>query len=1202
MKKLPALEGRPVPRQSRRVLPPAFADNQDGPSREASLNSPSDSPAADEGTPNADASFPDKFDDQTYLKLNPDVAEAVVAGELPSAVWHWEHYGRKEKRATQLLPPESSRETAERERERASVPPAAIDDSISTLNAIAGGPDPTAEAEFDEQLYLVLNPDVVEAIRDKAVPSAYWHWQNIGRLELKEGSRPTVHQPRFYTVPADHTALPPSEEEIRDFDSAYYLTHNQDVAAALGHDPELALGHWVKHGRFEGRPSSALVETRPRNLSVALLDAKPFGVNFYAPFSAQSGLGSAARGYAEALRVAKIPVHLVNLNLSADGLKIASRDYDERPPYKVNLIQVNVDTMERFFRLFRNGWFDDAYSIAIWAWELNVLRPDWFHMFRQVDEVWTLSDYSTRAISVVSPVPVQTVNIVVKKKASQPADRKRLGLPDGFIFLTAFDVGSSLSRKNPIATIEAFIEAFGRRSDVSLVVKFHSSRQDTEGTRSILDRVRGRGNIIVRSAAVPELEMEALQASVDCLVSVHRSEGFGLNIAEFMAGGKPVIATGHSGNMDFTSPDNSFLIPFKLIPVERTSGPYIPGYLWAEPSHAALVETMQKVVAQPNLARQVGSRGAATIRDKLNAEAIGGQIRARLDCLGLVHDLPEFLRHLGRSASVPIPCSRTMQPVTDPEKLARQPRVSIVVPVYNVEPALLTECVNSVLRQSYVYWELCIVDDCSTRAETITEVSRLKGLDPRIRVEILKENRGIAGASNAAAQLATGNWLLMLDNDDRLAENALMEIAQAISRAPDIDVIYGDEDKLDPSGTRCDTYYKPDWSPEHIESVMYTLHPLIIRTSLFFELDGFREEFTGAQDWDLMLRASRATQKICHIPTILYHWRMIPGSASAEIHAKPNALLAGERALRDHVFTKYGNSAVVESAAIAGHYRVRHAIESNPPVTLLITTDAKGVELSNREPFIMIEHLVSTILSNTSYKNFEILVVDNGNSSAETLEFYKRHQVRLCSYPASVSPFNYSRKANFALNCVDSENLVVMNDDMEIVDGEWLSALLEFSTKTDVGGCGGKLLHDNGTIQHVGTALGIGGGAAHLYHGFPGDYVGYNGFTHVIRNYSALTGACLATRRSVLHEVGGWDTALAIDFNDIDLCLRMRQLGYRLVYTPYSVVKHFESKTAIRTGQDPDEVRLFRERWRGVVDNDPYYNPNLSRHRHDFGF
>lgn len=1054
--------------------------------------------------------------------------------------------------------------------------------------------------DFDEELYLILNPDVADSVKKGIVPSGAWHWVHHGAVDTRAGQRPSISHQQHYRVLPDYESDPPTPDEIAGFDAQAYLEANQDVYLALSGRLEDALDHWIKHGRFEGRLSSITKRFRG-SVDPGRLMARPFGVNLFAPLSAQSGLGTAARGYLRALRAANVPVHLVNIDHSTGPIRIATRDYDIRPPYRVNLILVNADTLERFFSLFRKGWFDDTYSIAMWAWELNILRPDWFMCFAAVDEVWTLSRYNAEAVQAVAPVPVLAINPVVTQAIFSQYDRTYFNLPHGFLFLTTFDVGSSLLRKNPDAVVDAFITAFRDQPDVYLILKFHSAKHDLSAIQRLLRRVHEIPNIIVRSEVMLDEEIRALQACANCLVSAHRSEGFGLNIAEFMLTGKPVIVTAYSGNMDFTDASNSYLVPFTLRQLSCTSGPYLPGYLWAEPNQDALVAQMRRVVDAPEEARSIGAAAHETIRGRLSAETVGRQISERMHTLGLQGELPAFMSSLGRSNDIVTPQPRISVPVTDVMQIAARPTLSVVVPVYNVAPEYLSACIESVRAQIYSHWELCLCDDASTNAATLAVLERYQGIDPRIRIKHLAQNQGISAASNSAVTMATGGWLVMLDNDDELTPDALGEIAAAVVQDPTIDALYSDEDKLDIKGDRCDTYYKPSWSPEHLESVMYTLHPLTVRTSLFLHLDGFRAEYSGAQDWDLMLRISRITDAIHHIPKILYHWRMILGSASAEVDAKPAALDAGARALSDHVLAKYGvENAIVEPASLLGHYRVRHSIRDNPPVTVLITTNNSGLTLPDRKPFIMVENLIQSILERTSYDNYRIVVVDNANTLEKQSRWMKKMGVDLHSYYGRVSPFNYPDKVNFALRKVQTEHLVLMNDDMEVINNEWLSALLEFSQNSDIGACGGKLLHEDGTIQHVGTVLGISGGSAHVYHGFPGDFVGYNGYTHVIRNYSAMTGACLATRRSVLNEIGGWDPRLAIDYNDVDLCLRMRQHGYRLVYTPYSQLKHFESKTAIRTAQNPAEVSLFQSRWGALVDNDPYYNPNLSRSHHDF--
>ena len=1063
-----------------------------------------------------------------------------------------------------------------------------------------GPVEQSVAADFDEDLYLTLNPDVATAVAEGKCASGLAHWFTHGQEEELAGDRPGINNEHYYLVPPEWNIARPNEADIAAFDAAVYLDRYPDVRAACGNSPEAAWLHWLNHGRSEGRVARPLLNRRREN-RIDLIAKRPFGVNMYAPFSAKSGLGSAARGYLQALRTLNIPIHLVNIDMSKGYLRIAARDYDIQPKYLINLLHINADAIEQFLCLFQDNHFDNAYNIGIWAWEMNVLRPDWYPAFSAVDEVWTPSSFNSNAVAAIAPVPVHTMNHVISPPRSARFDRSYFGIPDGFLFLAAFDVGSSMERKNPEAVIEAFQRAFGERNDVLLILKFHSGYHNPKVVQTLLRTVASAPNIMVNSNRLCEEEWGALQACMDCFVSAHRSEGFGLNIAEAMQLGKPVIVTGYSGNMDFTNDRNSYLIPYSMQPIEQASGPYLPNYLWAEPDRAALAQLMRQVVENPAARNQIASAASETIRSTLSADQIGARILRRFSELGLHRQLPPYVSLLGHSSVLQPPAANITEPIVDPARAAGRPVLSVIVPVYNVPAVYLIKCIESVRAQTYQYWELCLCNDASTDEMTVDVLRHYQGTDPRIRIRHLHANLGISGASNAAVSLATGSYLVMLDNDDELTPDALQYIAEAVVKDPGIDALYADEDKLDIEGRSCDHFHKPDWSPEHLESVMYTLHPLTVRTSLFLRLGGFRSEYSGAQDWDLMLRVSRVTDAIHHIPHVLYHWRMIPGSASAEVDAKPEALRAGARALQDHVLAKYGaGNARAEPGEIVGFYRVRHTIRGNPPVTLLITTNNSTLTLPGREPFVMVDNLIRSIREHTAYGNYRILVVDNGNSTEIQVSERAKYGVMMHSYRGPLSPFNFADKANFALRQLRTEFVVLMNDDMEAFDDDWLTALLEFSQQHGVGACGGKLLHADGTIQHVGSVLGIGGGAAHMYHGFPGDFVGYNGYTHAIRNYSALTGACLATRRGVLNEVGGLDTRLAIDFNDTDLCLRMRQHAYRIVYTPHSKMYHFESKTAARASQNPEEVALFGSRWASVVANDPYYNPNLSRERHDF--
>ena len=526
------------------------------------------------------------------------------------------------------------------------------------------------------------------------------------------------------------------------------------------------------------------------------------------------------------------------------------------------------------------------------------------------------------------------------------------------------------------------------------------------------------------------------------------------------------------------------------------------------------------------------------------------------------------------------------------------PRISIIVPVHDTPAPILRECIESVLAQTYASWELCILDDASRDPATAATLAAYRGRDPRIRIDRSPANLHIARATNRAALQATGAYLAFLDHDDTIEPDALAEIAAALTADDTIDLLYTDEDKLDPAGVRTEPYHKPDWSPEHLHSVMYVLHMLVLRKSLFWDVGGARPERTGAQDYDLALRAAARARRVHHIPRILYHWRMNPGSAAGDVGAKPYALEAARAALQDAV-AETMPGAEIEHGLLRGTFRVRPSLAASPPVTLLILTNDRERDIPGRGRLNLVQNFVASIAEKTTYTNYQLVVVDDANSSPETEAAIHAAGGRIVQY-RHPGPFNYARKANFATAAATTEHIVHLNDDMEIITPGWLEALLELSTRPGVGAAGARLLYPDGRIQHSGIVLGVNGAAGHAFVHLDRDIVGYNAYTHLIRNYSAVTGAVLATRRSILDAVGGYDERLAIDFNDIDLCLRLGQAGHRIAFTPYAELFHFEGSSAVRTAQNPAERDLFLSRWQPLVARDPFYNPNLPRDRLGF--
>jgi GT2 family glycosyltransferase len=525
------------------------------------------------------------------------------------------------------------------------------------------------------------------------------------------------------------------------------------------------------------------------------------------------------------------------------------------------------------------------------------------------------------------------------------------------------------------------------------------------------------------------------------------------------------------------------------------------------------------------------------------------------------------------------------------------PRISLLMPVYNTPAAVLDAAIRSVLAQTYPNWELCICDDASTDDACLAMLDDWKGFDPRLKISRSKVNLGIAEATNHAANFASGEFIGFLDHDDMLTSDALGCFATAIAQHPDADLLYSDEDKIEEDGSRSEPYLKPDWSPEHLLSVPYILHLMVVRTSLFLSLDGLRGAYSGAQDYDLSLRATAAARRVVHIPHICYHWRKIPGSAAAQVDAKPEALKRGEAALRDFVSTRHA-AATVQPGLFQGSFRARWPVDDQVPVTLLILTGCRRRNVPGRGDILLIEHAVRSILARSTLQNYRILVLNDGDMPTVSRDFMAAAGVRVIDHDR-IRPFNYPAKLNLGVTFVETEDLIILNDDIEVISPDWMEALLEHSRRPEVGVVGARLLYPNGRIQHAGIALGVCGPTAHLFHNMPADHVGYNGFTHVVRNYSAVTGAVMATRTSLFREIGGYDEALAIDYNDVDFCLRLGAGGLRCVWTPFATLYHFEGSSISRTAPSDADQMLFVKRWGHLFGADPFYNPGLPGDRLD---
>jgi glycosyltransferase involved in cell wall biosynthesis len=699
--------------------------------------------------------LPSEFDEIEYLRLNPEIAAAVARREFKSGAAHWLYLGRYEGRPLRCQP---------------------ADDQIPEHRRPEARPVSELPLDFDEATYLCAYPDVAAAVADRWAESGAAHWLEHGRLE---GRRCWARVTR--------------EELPQDFDEATYLQLNPDIAAMVARnavesgasyslmrgryvhtswktnhsrqqrdqagtgfqgeicakfypdvgeayhgDPESLLQHWRLHGAKEGRTPFGFCPYQTRRMSSDFLKRRN-AITLYGFFDEPTGLGSSARGYRSALRDAGYEITSVTIYLKdgrfdttpdvRDDSEFAAAKAGQRD--KINIFHINADMVHNFFWDQRLHLLDDCFNIAIWFWELAYFRPDWASAFGAFDEIWVSSEFCRAAISSVSPIPVVTIPLSVEVDRTAPVlPRSYFRVPnDVFVFGCIFDVGSVVERKNPEAAINAFIKAFGERSDVLLVLKYHSAHHYPEPIKRLHGLIAGRDNIRIYGRQFDHIEINSFKCLIDCYLSPHRSEGFGLNIAEALLHEKPVIATNYSGNVDFTGHEDSYPIDYKLVELGKHLGPYPPEALWAEPDVEDLAAKMRMVFMDQDEAARRGKIGRERILRDYSKKAIGDRLRARFDQLEVFVPSTRYIN----SSKPSVNCTYRYFN-------SDGPTISVVVPVYNIEPSLLTKCIESVINQTYHNWELILHDDASDRTDTIETLRYYKGIDTRIKVSFSEKN------------------------------------------------------------------------------------------------------------------------------------------------------------------------------------------------------------------------------------------------------------------------------------------------------------------------------------------------------------------------------------------------------------------------------------------------------------------------------
>ena len=536
-------------------------------------------------------------------------------------------------------------------------------------------------------------------------------------------------------------------------------------------------------------------------------------------------------------------------------------------------------------------------------------------------------------------------------------------------------------------------------------------------------------------------------------------------------------------------------------------------------------------------------------------------------------------------------------------KLPDQPLLSIVIPAYKTPEKYLREMLDSILAQTYENWEVCVANGSPKGEGKIVDrvMKQYMEKDSRFHCRNLGDNLGISGNTNAALEMASGDFIVLADHDDTLPEHALFEVASAINQHPECDVIYSDEDKLDmDGGALFDPHFKPDFNPDLLCSVNYICHLFVVKRELLDRVGGFRHEYDGAQDYDFIFRCTEQAKEIYHIPKVLYHWRCHQDSTASNPESKLYAFEAGSRAIMAH-YERCGIPAEkVEKGVDYGIYHTAFQIQGNPLVSVVIPNKDHSKDL---------DLCIRSILERATYKNLEFVIIENNSTEPETFAYYEAIQkeflqIRVVTWERE---FNYSAINNFGAGFAKGEYLLFLNNDTEIIAPSLFEEMLGFCQRPEVGIVGARLLYQDDTIQHAGVVVGFGGIAGHT---FIGLHEAENSYFHramCAQDYSAVTAACMMTKADIFKKVGGFTEELAVAFNDIDYCMKVRAADYLVVYAPYATMYHYESKsrgledTPEKVARFNREISIFARRWPEILQNgDPYYNPNLTLRKSNF--
>ncbi len=1104
------------------------------------------------------------YDEEFYLTAYPDVHAMTRAGQISSGLTHFLSLGCQQGR----VPHPAVGGTAQ---------PARQEEGMDFLRRVATrAPAGGTGISFTQACS-------VRALMAPADDEAYWR--------LTEAIWPFV-APAVGQAPIA---------------TSLYAAANPDIAE-LTRGNEVALQrHWREYGFAEGRQAVGTNIFGTRRIGLEALLGWRNGVNFIAPLSSVSGLGNAARGYLDALRTAGVPVAeydvsgLLNPAYRLDLIDAAAL------PYSINFIFLNADQVLSFARRYGTEIFDGRANVGAWVWELPAPRVEWRAVLAAFDLLIVPSRFTRDSFALFTDVPIEVVPYALDEQqlraiGKAPSDEPALARLQAAkaagtrIALFVMDASSYTARKG-LDLFERLAARHAASGEAGwlFVLKTHA-RDYSLGEAQSWRRAKG---LTIIDGALSATELYRLKSLADIYISPHRSEGFGLNIAESLLLGVPALISDYGGMAEWLPSSYKLKLPGKLVEIGRDMGPYRRDAIWYEPDFEALCQLFDAArVRLPVLPRglrqklaaafapaRVGAQLCAALSAHCGYEAPGaapGLERFRpLSCRP--HD--DFFTIALPPGATGAPDLRALKPVLD---ATARPFFSIITPTYNADPAWLEELYEDLIAQGFPAWEWCLSDDGSTRPETLACLRSLRKRDARILVRFGAENIGISENTNQAVQFASGSYLVMVDHDDRISPKLLETYRTWIGESTKPLLLYCDEDKINLDGTRGEHYFKPDFSHEYLLSCMYMLHCLCVEKAAFLRLGGYRARLSGAQDHDFALRAISDGVLARHVDALLYSWRKAPTSTATSGGAKGYAMERGREAVQEHL-ARLRVEGMVVHGKVPGTYRVRpHLPQDVISVNILLNAGTAA------DPVAPLRGLLGVLQDASPAQPYQLRIITDMALDRKALRLHSLPvQAEIITPRAAGNGGGFAVNANFAVSTAAAERIVLLDGALARLEPGWLEALMEVLEIPGVGVAGGRLLKPCGSFAHAGIALGVCGLYANLFVNMAAEESGYNSYAKVIRNVSAVSGTMTAFRKSLFTLTGGFDTTFPGELAHIDFCLRAAEAGQRTVYTPYASAM-FAQHASGRNADNVDAKRFLRK-WAPQVARDPYYNINFRR-------